>query len=139
MGQGICHNTCMSVAKLTVNPTPNTGRLLFYIGQVGFMSLWCLVAQRKGMVIGLRNENRLQRRSSGNDAGRRDHLSVGAGKRPHTGRTSVLSDNRGNRKERALMKKASGVYGHIGEEVSSEKFAGWPAILRGPVRNDSAM
>ena len=96
MGQGICHNTCMSVAKLTVNPTPNTGRLLFYIGQVGFM-------------------------------------------RPHTGRTSVLSDNRGNRKERALMKKASGVYGHIGEEVSSEKFAGWPAILRGPVRNDSAM
>ena len=26
MGQGICHNTCMSVAKLTVNPTPNTGR-----------------------------------------------------------------------------------------------------------------
>lgn len=37
------------------------------------------------------------------------------------------------------MKKAFGVYGHIGEGVPSEKSAGWPAILRGPVRNGSAM
>ena len=73
------------------------------------------------------------------NSGRRGRLSVGAGKRLHTGRTSVLSDSRGNRKERALMKKAFGVHGNIGEGVPLEKPAGWPAILRGPVRNGSAM
>ena len=54
----------MSGVKSTVNPTPNTGRSLFFnhyivlchIGQAGFMLLWCLGAQLKGMVIPMKTK-----------------------------------------------------------------------------------
>ena len=54
----------MSGVKSTVNPKPNTGRSLFFnyyivlchMGQAGFIFLWCLGAQRKGMVISMKQE-----------------------------------------------------------------------------------